>query len=417
MNSYADLQSRVFEDLDDDYLQALYDIDEYDNIILKRKKILPDWNKTIKDFLIKYDFKISKITNFINYNNDKYIHYSSPSSDLFFCQLETVDDDEMNPNNYNWIIRYKDADWSLKLMGTKHKSYHHVNLFPVNSNFFTKIGDSIGDVIIDDSKKSLWLEYITDFNLQKDKNLLKEFSFMVIGFCQKWVDLYEQKEDKRQKELKVSQTNVLSELDKDGNGEVDVIEGNDFNLLLKKHQKSIVEVDRTYVQQFVKISGYLKTKEKNIQTIFNSIKDTPNQEVLNEYVEILKDEIHTYNLILFNSLNMIVSLVEDDMITFYEIHEMFDTLNMFDSKHEKDVSQRLTNIGDGLESLMYEIRDMGNQISDSIQELSYVTEQSNQQLTNQLSEIDSTMKVGNLINTINTYQNYKNNKNTKSLRG
>ena len=77
---------------------------------------------------------------------------------------------------------------------------------------------------------------------------------------------------------------------------------------------------------------------------------------------------------------MIVSLVEDDMITFYEIHEMFDTLNMFDSKHEKDVSQKLTNIGDGLESLMYEIRDMGNQISNSIDELSYVTEESKEQL-------------------------------------
>ena len=217
--------------------------------------------------------------------------------------------------------------------------------------------------------------------------------------------------------LNQSKSNVLSELDKDGNGEVDVIEGNDFNLLLKKHQKSIVEVDRTYVQQFVKISGYLKTKEKNIQTIFNLIKDTPNQEVLNEYVEVLKDDIHSYNLILFNSLNMIVSLVEDDMITFYEIHEMFDTLNMFDSKHEKDVSQRLTNIGDGLESLMYEIRDMGNQISNSIQELSYVTEESNQQLNEQLSEIDSTMKAGNLINAINAYQTYKTNKNTKSLRG
>ena len=217
--------------------------------------------------------------------------------------------------------------------------------------------------------------------------------------------------------LKQSQTNVLSELDKDGNGEVDVIEGNDFNLLLKKHQKSIVEVDRTYVQQFVKISGYLKTKEKNIQTIFNLIKDTPNQDLLNEYVEVLKDDIHSYNLILFNSLNMIVSLVEDDMITFYEIHEMFDTLNMFDSKHEKDVSQKLTNIGDGLKDLMYEIRRMGDQISDSISELTYVTEQSNEQLTDQLSEIDSTMKVGNLISTINTYQNYKNNKNTKNLRG
>jgi len=225
------------------------------------------------------------------------------------------------------------------------------------------------------------------------------------------------KEEKRLKELQVSQTNVLSELDKDGNGEVDVIEGNDFNTLLKKHQKSIVEVDRNYVQQFVKVSSYLKTKKGNIQSIFNSIKDTPSQEVLNEYVEILKGEIHTYNLILFNSLNMIVSLVEDDMITFYEIHEMFDTINMFDSKHEKDISQKLTNIGDGLESLMYEIRDMGNQISNSIDELSYVTEESNQQLNEQLSEIDSTMKAGNLINAINTYQNYKINKNTKSLRG
>ena len=225
------------------------------------------------------------------------------------------------------------------------------------------------------------------------------------------------KEELRLIKLNQSKSNVLSELDKDGNGEVDVIEGNDFNLLLKKHQKSIVEIDRTYVQQFVKISGYLKTKEKNIQTIFNLIKDTPNQDLLNEYVEVLKDDIHSYNLILFNSLNMIVSLVEDDMITFYEIHEMFDTLNMFDSKHEKDVSQKLTNIGEGLKDLMYEVRRMGNKISDSIQELSYVTEQSNQQLTNQLSEIDSTLKVGNLISTINTYQNYKINKNTKSLRG
>ena len=96
---------------------------------------------------------------------------------------------------------------------------------------------------------------------------------------------------------------------------------------------------------------------------------------------------------------------------------MFDTLNMFDSKHEKDLSQKLTNVGDGLKSLMYEIRDMGNQISNSIEQLSYVTEQSNQQLQGQLSGIHSTLKVGNLISVINTYQNYKINKNTKSLRG
>ena len=222
------------------------------------------------------------------------------------------------------------------------------------------------------------------------------------------------KEEQRLKELQVSKTNVLSKLDKDGNGEVDVVEGSDFNTLLKKHQKSIVEVDRNYVQQFVKVSSYLKTKKGNIQSIFNSIKDIPNQEVLKEYVEILDDEINTYDVVLFHSLRMIVFLVEDDMITFYEIHEMFDTLNMFDSKHEKDVSQKLTNIGDGLKDLMYEVRRMGNKISNSIQELSSVTEESNRQLSNQLSGINSTMKVGNFINTINTYQNYKTNRRLNS---
>lgn len=223
-------------------------------------------------------------------------------------------------------------------------------------------------------------------------------------------------EKTRIKRLKESQSNLIRELDKDGNGEVDVVEGNDFKLLLKKHQDRIIELDRNYVQQFVKVSSYLKTKKENIQSIFHSIKDTPNQDVLNEYIEIIKDEIHNYNLVLFNSLNMIVSLVEEDMVTFFEIHEVFDSLNMFDSKHEKDVSHRLKNIGDGLETLMYEIRDVGNQISNSIGELGYITEESNRKLTMRLREIDSSVKTNNLLTTIQTYQMYKVNQNTKGLR-
>jgi hypothetical protein len=216
------------------------------------------------------------------------------------------------------------------------------------------------------------------------------------------------RENERIETLNNNKEDILKVFDDDGNGIIDIIEGqDDFMNLFKKHQKIIIKVDRIYVQQFVKISTYLKTKKENIQSIFNSLKDITYQEFLDEYVKILQDEIHTYNLILFNSLNMIVSLVEDDMITFYEIHEKFDNLNMFNSKHENDVSQKLTNIGDGLKELMYEIRNVGNNISDSIQELSYVTENSNKQLTVQLGEIGSTLKVGNLINTINTYQNYK----------
>jgi hypothetical protein len=261
-----------------------------------------------------------------------------------------------------------------------------------------------------------------DFNLLKTLyNIYFEYFDRIndyrISILKKIDEEQKQNEEKRIQDLKISQNNILSELDEDGNGEVDLIEGDDFNTLLKKHQKIIMDIDRNYLQQFVKISSYLKTKKENIQFIFNSLKDTHNKKELNEYVDLLKGDIHVYNLLLFNSLNMIVSLVEDDMITFYEIHERFDNLNIFDSKHEKDVSQRLRNIGNGLERLMYEIRDMGDRIESSINDLSYVTFESSKMLDDRLSEIDSSIKTNNLLTLINTYQTYKINKNTKSLRG
>jgi hypothetical protein len=43
-------------------------------------------------------------------------------------------------------------------------------------------------------------------------------------------------------------------------------------------------------------------------------------------------------------------------------------------------------------------------------------EELSNQLSNQLSGIDSTLKVGNLISVINTYQNYKTNKRLKNLK-
>ncbi|MDC1464828.1 hypothetical protein N8387_03980, partial [Polaribacter sp.] len=237
-------------------------------------------------------------------------------------------------------------------------------------------------------------------------------------------------DEERELKLKLDQDSKLTILknqfilkyDKDENGTIDLVEEKDeINILLNKHQKIIVEkgkeYNQNYIQQFIKVSNYLKDKRKNIQLIFESLKDEGDLKSFENYVEVLDDDIHSYNLILFNSLNLIVSLIDDNQIAFYQIYETFDTLNMFDSKHEKDVSQKLTNIGDGLKDLMDEVRRMGNKISNSIDQLSYVTEQSNEQLSNQLSEIDSTMKVGNLINTINTYQNYKNNRNTKNLRG
>ena len=65
---------------------------------------------------------------------------------------------------------------------------------------------------------------------------------------------------------------------------------------------------------------------------------------------------------------------------------------------------------------MFEIRDMGDRIVNSIEDLSYITEESTRMLDNRLGEIDSSIKTNNLLTLIQTYQTYKINNNTKSLR-
>ena len=228
--------------------------------------------------------------------------------------------------------------------------------------------------------------------------------------------------------------NTLKELDKDNNGIIDIIEVNhEFNQLLKKHQKIIIEkskdFNQNYTHDFIKVGNYLKEKRNNIQLIYNCLQQVDGVE-FNEFLQILKNDIYSYNLLLINSLNLIVSLIEDDQITFYEIYENFDKLNIYNSNWENEMSQKLTTLNKGIselnkgiselnsniKGLMYEIRDMGDKIVDSIGGLSYITEKTNMLLDRRLSEIDSTLKVGNLISVINTYQNYKINQNTKSLR-
>jgi len=248
------------------------------------------------------------------------------------------------------------------------------------------------------------------------ENEVRFFKELESLITKKREELFLRRENKYNTELRDSKDNILSKLDKDNNGIVDLVESDDFNKLLKEHQKQIIEIDRNYIQKFVKVSTNLKAKEENIQSIFNSIKNTPNQKLLSEYIKTIELVIHSYNLILFNSLNMIVSLVEDDMITFYEIYESFDNLNMFDSKYERDVSMKLSEIKGEINNLMIELRDVAEKILKSLQALTYETKRSNEILDKRLKGIHSSLRANNLLSLINTYQNYKISKNTKSLR-
>jgi len=255
-----------------------------------------------------------------------------------------------------------------------------------------------------------------------DINVLEEIHKIINEQCSKKIVQLEKDrvekarimEGDRIKKLDKNITNALNEVDKNNDGIIDLIE-NDFNKLLSKNQKIIIGIDKNYIHQFIKVSNFIKTKKQNIQKIFESIKNTRSQEELKEIISLLKNQIHSYELLVFHSINMMGALVSDDLISFYEIYESFDKLSIFNSNWENEVSEKLTNIGDKLDDLMYSIYRMEQNLVSELSNLSYITQESfedlNRSVTSQLKDVESSINTNNLLTGIQNYQLYKINKN------
>ena len=402
------------------------------NIKLDISEIINDWflnySSEYNSFLVTKDYilqqnkklfsknfwKSDVVTDTIRYSYNPEIKFGTNSGIIFRgTNVYFIDNDGSGYINFN-------------LNDLKEITFENIlkrNLIKIEDGFIKKFYDysrfidggmGLGHRIISTQEISL-IKDITEFILLHvntyNNEILKRKRFED--------EIRLKKEIEKEKVLKLKKYELTNQLDKDGNGEVDLVDGESFNKLLTRNQKNIIEIDKNYIQKFVKISLYLKTKKSNTQKIFNSIKNTKSDTELNELINLLKNQIHTYELLVFHSINMITSLVDSDLITFYEIYECFDQLGVFNSNWENEVSDKLTNIGDGIKDLMYSIYQMENKIVNSIDNLTYVTQDSfkelNMSVNNQLSSIDSSIKFNNLLTGIQTYQMYKINQNTKRI--
>ncbi len=184
----------------------------------------------------------------------------------------------------------------------------------------------------------------------------------------------------------------IRELDSNGDGIIDKLEKNEFSILFQKNQRDIIEIDRNYIQKFVQLSNFLNSKKGNLQSLFADIKNSNNfSEVRIKGLEVLFQDLESYNDLVFHSINMIVSLVSGDMISFYEIYESFDKFGMFNSNWEKEVKENLLSINNNLESINYSIYNFEQNILNALGKLTYVTQSSfdelSRQVKRQLNEI------------------------------
>lgn len=279
----------------------------------------------------------------------------------------------------------------------------------------------------DDGSSDEWYNdfLLLDFTDVKDINKLEKVIYFLKNITSYHnLTLLEKSYLENNQDILKNKQLIIKELDSDGNGVIDISENDDFSKLLKNKQSLIIEFEkaegRPYIQNFIKLSKYLKEKGDNIQALFDILKNDSNitNDNYNDIVGVIKNQINTYNLILISGLNMIISLIEDDRVTFYEIYETFDKLNVFTTNHEREISDRLKNIENKIGDVIQSIHEMEMNICNELYDLQFISGEISDSISNLskgLSDINSSIQTNNLLAGIQTYQMYKINKNFKSL--
>ena len=233
-----------------------------------------------------------------------------------------------------------------------------------------------------------------------------------------------------------------------------IVSSSNYNEVLQQNQKKIIEVDKSYVQKFVKIGLHLKFCEDNIVKCYNRVlngeigevfisceeflgKDKEglitiewksfiekiSKETGNSYEEskkiwydtkygkfepphgvyvsnpkkinytthlkTIQDHINIYEQLLITSITMINSLINNDLIKFYEIYEVFDNLGVFDSKWERSLLESIKDINQNINQVVSNINKLNQNIMEGFQGLSYDLHSIDNSLTDGFSRITS----------------------------
>tara|TARA_B100001063_G_scaffold236439_1_gene256217 strand:+ start:499 stop:1275 length:777 start_codon:yes stop_codon:yes gene_type:complete len=213
---------------------------------------------------------------------------------------------------------------------------------------------------------------------------------------------------------------------------LEIISSENYMKVLKENQNKIIEIDRDYIQKFVKIGGYLKSTQQNIFNIFERILkdefrtildlsefgvpttsefvpllsivkyvnemcglglkeahnlvynnkeliikegvlDVDNINGINDYQPTLLElnqHIISYQSLVISSFKMIKSLNEDDMITFYEMYEVFDKLGIFDTQWQKSMLEKIGDLTSSIEDVSTSLKNVNTSIKNGLDNLS-----------------------------------------------
>lgn len=230
--------------------------------------------------------------------------------------------------------------------------------------------------------------------LEKNVNTVIDF----IG--PKMQDWIKQEEKKRQKKNKEIISGILTENS--------ILLENDFFTSKLKEVQNLIE--KTQLPNILKIFKYYSEQVKNHNILIKNVSSVNFHKSKDFEIDHVKKSISVFSSLVFLLENAITAMLDNiekqDLIEFYEIYNAFEDMGLFLTKGEKlvisgisDINENLGQIISGIDALAIGMASLSSQFNE---------------LSQKVSDLNTSTRINNAINAVNTYQLYKVNKKLSS---
>ena len=213
---------------------------------------------------------------------------------------------------------------------------------------------------------------------EKEENLKKDLDSeikIISNEIENW-------EHKNQIIQSVISLNML--YDADDNNELDVAEAKSVELILKEKQKEIRVIEkqegRDYLKDLSKINNFLNSYQNQLVQNYNdiqimcNIEDSTPISLAKNKISNFENDLNIYKALMSSLVLLISNLVNDNLIDFYNLREVFDKLSIFESNYEKKVLDKLRTNNDLTSQLINETNRNRDAIVNALDNVGYEVE-------------------------------------------
>jgi hypothetical protein len=128
--------------------------------------------------------------------------------------------------------------------------------------------------------------------------------------------------------------------------ELKVVDVDKIEEIIRKHEKKIIEQDKKYLQDLIRLNNYIKELIQIINDKVLVIEREPYFIVSNfrKFIQETKQLNSNINDLYVINFLMIECLIKEDLTGYHQIYEKLDKLSVFDSNFEKQLNNNLTKI-------------------------------------------------------------------------